>query len=91
MLMYTGLLVWALLKITLFHSHTGFNLTYCLKSLLFASCFLFVCIFDQTQMCSLSISPLGLFQRIICNTERLKGEPWSPELLGNLNWRADLI
>ena len=59
---YTGLLVWAFLQ-----SHK-LNLTYCLKSsLLLAFCFLFVCMVDQTQMYPSSISPLGLFQRIICS------------------------
>ena len=46
-------------------------------------CFLFVCMVDQTEMCPSSISPLGLLQRIKCNTERLKGTlAWRPELLG---------
>ena len=60
-------------------------LTHSLKSsLLLAFCFLFVCTVDQTQMYPSSISPLGLFQRIICNTERLKGGD-----LGALNyWKA---
>ena len=59
------------------------NLTYCLKSSLSLTfCFLFVCMVDQTQMQLSSISPLGLFEVIICNVERLKGGPWSSELLG---------
>ena len=59
------------------------NITYCLKSsLLLAFCFLLNCAVDQTQLCPSSISLLGLFQEIICNTERLKGARWSPELLG---------
>lgn len=33
------------------------------------------------------MSPLGLFKGIICNIERLKGGPWSSELLGEPNWR----
>ena len=68
------------------------NLTYRLKSFLFLTfCFLFVCMAGQNQMCFSSISPLGLFQGIICNIEKQKGGPWSPQLLGNLNWRMDLI
>ena len=44
------------------------NLTYCWKSFyLLAFCFLFVCMVDQTQMYPSSISPLGLFQEVICN------------------------
>ena len=35
---------------------------------------------DPTQMCPSSTTPLGQFQGI-CNIERLKGGPWSPELL----------
>ena len=59
------------------------NLTYCLKSsLLLAFCFLLVCMVDQTQMFPSFILPPGLLQEIICNIERLKGGPWSPELLG---------
>ena len=38
-------------------------------------------------MCTSSMSPLGLFKGIICNIERLKGGPWSSELLGEPNWR----
>ena len=57
---YTGLLVWAFLQ---WHK---LNLYYCLNSsLLLAFCSLFVCIVDQTQMYLSSISPLGLFQKII--------------------------
>ena len=71
---HTGLLVWAFLK-----PHK-LNLTYCLKSsMLLAFCFMFVCIVDQTQIYPSSISPLGLFQSIICNIERLREgalEPW---------------
>ena len=59
------------------------NLTYCLNFFLLlallAFCFMLVCMVDQTQICPLSISPLGLFQKIICNIERLKErtlEPW---------------
>ena len=49
------------------------NLTYCLKSsLLLAFCLLFVCMVAQTQMYSSSISPLELFQRIICNIHSVK-------------------
>ena len=80
---YTELLVWA------FPQSLRFNLAYCLKSsLLLAFCFLLLCIVDQTQMCPSSILPLGLFQGIICNIERLKGwnlEPWiagGPKLEG---------
>ena len=39
-------------------------------------------------MYSAPISPLGLFQGITCNNERLKGGPWTPKLLGDLNWRG---
>ena len=39
---------------------------------------------DQTQMCPLSNTPLELFQGIICTIERLKGGPWSPELLWDI-------
>ena len=71
---YTELLVWA------FPQSLRFNLAYCLKSSqLLAFCFLLLCIVDQTQMCPSSILPLGLFQGIIRNIERLKGwnlKPW---------------
>ena len=59
------------------------NLTcYSESSLLVAFCFLFVCMADKTQMCLSSISPLGLFQRFICNIERLKGGTWEPWITG---------
>ena len=49
------------------------NLTYCLKSsLLLAFWFLFVCMVDQTQMYPSFISPLELFQGIICNIHSVK-------------------
>ena len=37
---------------------------------------------NQTQMYPSSISPLGLFQEMICNNERLKGGLRSPEFMG---------
>ena len=55
------------------------------SSLLLAFYFPFVYMVDQTQMYFTSVSPLRLFQGIICNTERLKGRPWSPELLEGPN------
>ena len=56
------LLAWAFLQ-----SHK-LNLSYCLKSsLLLVFSFLFVCMVGQTQMHPSSISPLRLFQGIICN------------------------
>ena len=74
---YTGLLVWA------FSQSHSLNLTYYLKSCrLLAFCFLFVSMVYQTEMSISSISPIGLFQVIICNTERLKGGPCNHELLG---------
>ena len=55
------------------------NFIYCLKfSLLLAFCFLFG--WSNPNVPS-SISPLGMFQGIICNIERLRGGPWSPEFL----------
>ena len=42
---------------------------------------------EPTQMCPSSISPLGLFQGIIFNIEKL-GWPWSPELLGGPNLKG---
>ena len=49
------------------------------SSLLLAFCFLLVYMVDQTQICTSSILPLGLFQDIKCNIERrepkLEGGP----------------
>ena len=58
------------------------------SSLLLAFCFLFICTVDQTEMCLSSISPLGMFQGIICNIERLKRGNLEPELPGQhkLDW-----
>ena len=74
---YTGLLVSE-------HSHSYTTLILLIACNL--PCYLhfalFVCMVDQTQMQLSSISPLGLFEGIICNVERLKGWPWSSELLG---------
>ena len=82
---YTGLLVWA------FPQSHRLNLTYCSKASLILR-FCFFCMIYPTWICFSSISPLGLFQEIICNVERLKGGPWRPELLvGNLDQRGDLI
>ena len=59
---YTGLLVWALIQ-----PHK-LNLTYYFKSsLLLVFCSMHICTVDQSQMYPSSISPLGLFQGIICN------------------------
>ena len=41
-----------------------------------------VCMVDQTQMSPSSISPLGLFQGIKYNIERLKGDIGALNLLG---------
>ena len=68
------------------HSHTGW--IFLTARPLLAFCFLFVCMVDQTQLCHSSISLLGLSQEIIYNIQRLIGGPWSPELLGDLNWRG---
>ena len=47
--------------------------TYCLKSLLsLAFHFLLVCMVDHTK----------ILEDLICNIERLKGEPWSSDLPG---------
>ena len=74
--LYTGLLVWAFPKSQL-------NLAYGSKSfLVLAFCFLFVCMTDPTQMYPSSISPLGLFQGIICNIERLKSGTLEPCITG---------
>ena len=55
----------------------------CLKSsLLLAFCFLFVCMVDPTRLCPSSTAPLGLFQGIICNIERLKRGPLEPWITG---------
>ena len=82
---YTGLLVWA------FPQSHRFNLTYSSKASLILR-FYFFCMIYPTWICFSSILPLGLFKGIICNVERLKGGPWSPELLvGNLDQRGDLI
>ena len=71
---YTELPVWA------FPQSHRINLTYCLKfSLLLTFRLLLVCMIDQTQTFPSSILPLGLFQGIIYNIERLKGgtlESW---------------
>ena len=65
---YTGLLVSE-------HSHSYTTLILLIACNL--PCYLhfalFVCMVDQTQMQLSSISPLGLFEGIICNVERLKG------------------
>ena len=73
-LVYTELLVWA------FPPPQKLNLTYCMKSsLLLAFCFLLVYVVDQTQICTSSILPLGLFHDIKFNIERrepkLEGGP----------------
>ena len=74
-LVYTGLLAKAFLQ-----SHK-INLTYyCKSSLLLAFCPLFVCMVDQTQMYPSSISPLGLFQVVMCNIKRPKWRTLEPEL-----------
>ena len=71
---YTGLLVWV------FPQSNRISLVFYLKSsMLLAFCFLFFCMADLAQMCPSSISPLGIFQGIMCNIERLKGgtvETW---------------
>ena len=68
---YTRLLVRAFLQSSML------NLIYCLKSSLqLAFCFLFVCMVNQTQMYLSSISPLWLFQVIICNIV------WTPLFIG---------
>ena len=43
--------------------------------------------FDPTQMCSSSISPLGLFQGL----RGWKKGPWNPELLGEPKLEEELI
>ena len=74
---YTTLLVWA------FPQSHRLNLNYSSKSfLLLAFCFVFVCMVDQTQMCSSSISLSRLLQGIICIIERLKGETLEPWITG---------
>ena len=81
---YTELLGWE------FPHSQRVNLTYCLKSCLLI-CFPCFCMVDQTKMCPSFISPLGIFQeiicnrKIICNIKRLKGKE-----LGTLNYRGDL-
>ena len=47
-----------------------------MSSLLLAFCFLFICVVDQTQMYSSSISPLGLFQEIVCNIHGVNLPPY---------------
>ena len=77
------------------HSHTGLILL--IKNLIkivpvtsiFAFC-LFVWLIQLKCVC-LSISPLELFQGIICNIERLrKGNLGALNYLGDVNCRGDL-
>ena len=80
---YTELLVWASYSDTNYlsehpNSHTNY-LSEHLHSdtgviLIVARNLLIVCMVDPTQMCPSSILPLGLFQGIIGNIERLKEE-----------------
>ena len=86
---YIALLTWA------FPQSHKVNLTYCLKSsLVFASCLLFVCMVDQSQIYASSIWLSILLQQIICDTERLKGgtsEPWitgGPKVEDDLIWKG---
>ena len=92
---YSELLVWA------FPQSHRLNLSYYLKSsLLLAFCFLLACVVDQTQMCPSSISPLGIFQGIICNIGRFKRkeegrvlESWitgGTYRRGGLIWKGEL-
>ena len=84
-LLKTCLLVWP------FPQSPRLRVTYCSKlSLLLASCFLFICMVDPTQMCPSSVSPLRLFHGIICFLERLKGGTWELWITGgrNLDWRG---
>ena len=77
---YTELLAWA------FSQSHRLNLTYHLKSSLLLAFFLWlVCMVDQTQICPPTISPLFLFQQIICNMRDLKGDLGVLNRLGDLN------
>ena len=70
---YTGLFV------QVYPQSHKLNLIYCLKcSLILGFCSLFLCMVDQIQMYPSSISPLGLFQVIICNAESLEGGTLEP-------------
>ena len=64
------------------HSHTSLILLIVWNFPLLAFCFLFVFIVDRTQMYPSFISPLGLFQGIIHDTERLKGSTLEPWIIG---------
>ena len=73
------------------HSHTGLILLIA-WNLPFYKHFAF-CLFVwlmQLKCVPHHLTPLRLFLGIICNTERLRGGTWSPELLSHLNWRGDL-
>ena len=72
---YTGLLVRAFP-----HLHR-LNLTYYSKpSAPLAFWFLIICMIDPTEIClsPISLELLELFQGIVCNNERLKGEKLEP-------------
>ena len=79
-LVYIVSLVWA------FSQSDKLNLTFCLKfSQLLEFCFPFLWL-NQTQIYPSSISPLGLFQGIICDTGGLNLITGAPKLEGELIW-----
>ena len=47
-----------------------------MSSLLLAFCFLLVCVVDETQLYPSPISPLGLFQEIVCNIHSVNVPPY---------------
>ena len=77
--LYTRLLVWA------FPQSHELILLFEIFPVTCIFCFLFICMVDETQMYPSSISPLGLFQGIICNIDRMKGGTfWTLNYWGNL-------
>ena len=73
---YKGLLVWA------FPQLHRLKFTCCWKSQILPFCFLLVWLIKLKMSPPPPISQLGLFQGIICNTERLKGVTLNPWITG---------